>query len=165
MLSFVVLHHRKLKDISDGIGHADAALLLSKGKRQQNKSTPLLQMILFHRLTADSVSSTRYTMTTQSSSMPVLVRSNTTSLLDWASTLDHRSSNMDHQNNLKELRANRMEHRSSMLDHRTSTLDQRDHRTYTLDQRDHRTGTLYQRSKTMDRNYGAKDSHSKKLSM
>lgn len=122
-------------------------------------------MNLFCHLTDDSLSSTRYTLTTQSSSMPVLVRSNTTSHLDRASTSDHRSSNMDHQNNIKDLRTNRMENRSSILDHRTSTFDQRDHRTYTLDQRDHRTATFYQRSKTMDRNHGAKDNHSKKLSM
>ncbi|XP_011610127.2 serine/threonine-protein phosphatase 4 regulatory subunit 4 isoform X1 [Takifugu rubripes] len=125
-------------------GHGESSMLLSKD---------------------DCLSSTRYTMTTQSSSMPVLIRSNTTSLLDRVSTSDHRSSNVDHQNNVKEMRTKRMEHKSSILDHRTSTFEQTDHRTYTLDQRDHRISTLYQRSKTMDRNYGGKDSHSKKLSI
>lgn len=104
-------------------------------------------------------------MTTQSSSVPVLIRSNTTSLLDRAGTSDHRSSTADHQNSIKDLTTNRTEHRSSVSDRRTSTFEQMDHRTYVLDQRDHRIGTLYQRSKTMDRNFGVKDSHSKKLSM
>lgn len=165
MFFFLVLFYRKIKEASIGTGNVDAPMLLSKGRGYQNNITWLLQMNLFCPLTDDCLSSTRYTMTTQSSSIPLLVRSNTTSLLDRASTSDHRSSNMDHQNNIKDLRTNRMEHRSNILDHRTSTIDQRDHRTYTLDQREHRTSTLYQRSKTMDRNYGAKDSHSKKLSM
>lgn len=129
-------------------------------------------------------------MATQStSSMPVLIRSNTTSLLDRASTLehrsspmdhkstpldqrdhrtitlDHRSSNMDHRNNMMEQRTSTMDHRTSTLDHRTSTIDQRDHRPGTMDQRDHRTSTLDQRSKTMDRGCGMKDGQSRKLSM
>ncbi|TKS65081.1 Serine/threonine-protein phosphatase 4 regulatory subunit 4 [Collichthys lucidus] len=62
----------------------------------------------------DSLRTAHFTMASQSSSsMPVLIRSNTTSLLDRASTLDHRSGSMDH---------------------RTSTLEQRDHRTITLEQ-------------------------------
>ncbi|XP_013878114.1 serine/threonine-protein phosphatase 4 regulatory subunit 4 isoform X2 [Austrofundulus limnaeus] len=96
----------------------------------------------------DSLRTTHFTLTTQStSSMPVLIRSNTTGLLDQASALeqrdlrtstsdqrDHRSSTVDQRN-----------HRTSSLDqreHRTSTLDQRDNRTSTLDQRDHRTSSL-----------------------
>ncbi|XP_030260183.1 serine/threonine-protein phosphatase 4 regulatory subunit 4 isoform X3 [Sparus aurata] len=118
----------------------------------------------------DSLRTAHFTMATQSTpSMPVLIRSNTTSLLDRASTLDHRSStmehktstldqrdhrtitldhrtsNMDHRNNMMEQRTGTMDHRTSTLDHRTSTLDQRDHRTSTLDHRDHRTSTLDQR--------------------
>uniref|UniRef100_A0A3Q3K1I0 Serine/threonine-protein phosphatase 4 regulatory subunit 4 n=2 Tax=Monopterus albus TaxID=43700 RepID=A0A3Q3K1I0_MONAL len=110
-----------------------------------------------------------FTMATQStSSMPVLIRSNTTSLLDRASpldhrdqrtsTLDHRTSNMDHRNNM-------VDHRTSTTDQRTSTLDQRDHRTSAIDQRDQRTSTLEQRSKTMDRGCGVKDNQSRKLSI
>ncbi|XP_070705438.1 serine/threonine-protein phosphatase 4 regulatory subunit 4 [Pempheris klunzingeri] len=86
----------------------------------------------------DSLRTAHFTMATQSTtSMPVLICSNTTSLLDRGSTLDHR----------------------------TSTLDQREHRTNTLDQREHRTSTLDQRSKTMDRGCGVKDSQSRKLSI
>ncbi|XP_076611763.1 serine/threonine-protein phosphatase 4 regulatory subunit 4 isoform X2 [Chaetodon auriga] len=141
----------------------------------------------------DSLRTAHFTLATQSTSpMPVLIRSNTTSLLDRASTLEHRSSTMDHKtttldqrdhrtitldhrNNMMEQRTSTMDHRTSTLehrtstidqrDHRTSTLDQRDHRTSTLDQRDHRTSTLDQRSKTMDRGCGVKDSQSRKLSV
>ncbi|XP_044024702.1 serine/threonine-protein phosphatase 4 regulatory subunit 4 isoform X2 [Siniperca chuatsi] len=118
----------------------------------------------------DSLRTAHFTMATQStSSMPVLIRSNTTSLLDRASTLDHRTStmdhristldqrdhrtstldhrtsNMDHRNNMMEQRTSTMDHRTSTVDHRTSTVDQRDHRASTMDQRDHRTSTLDQR--------------------
>ncbi|XP_053301311.1 serine/threonine-protein phosphatase 4 regulatory subunit 4 isoform X1 [Pleuronectes platessa] len=56
-----------------------------------------------------------FTLSTQSiSSMPVLIRSNTTSLLDRAGTLDHRTSS---------------------IDQRTTNIDHRDHRTSTLEQR------------------------------
>ncbi|XP_068565302.1 serine/threonine-protein phosphatase 4 regulatory subunit 4 isoform X2 [Cebidichthys violaceus] len=86
------------------------------------------------------------TVTQSTSSMPVLIRSNTTSLLERASTLDHRTSSLDQR-----------DHRTSTLDHRTSSLDQRDHRTSTLDhrtssldQRDHRTSTLDHRTCNMD---------------
>ncbi|XP_051265002.1 serine/threonine-protein phosphatase 4 regulatory subunit 4 isoform X2 [Dicentrarchus labrax] len=144
----------------------------------------------------DSLRTAHFTMATQStSSMPVLIRSNTTSLLDRASTLDHRTgtldqrdhrtitldhrasnmdqrdhrtSNMDqrdHRTSNTDHRNNMMEQRTGTMDHRTSTLDQRDHRTSTLDQRDHRTSTLDQRSKTMDRGCGVKDSQSRKLSI
>lgn len=123
-------------------------------------------------LTDDSLRTAHFSMGAQSaSSMPVLIRSNTTSLLDRASTLDqrdhrpntldYRTGNMDHRNNI-------MNHRTSTLDqrdHRTSTLDQRDHRTSTLEQRDHRTSTLDQRSKTMDRGCSMKEGQSRKLSM
>ncbi|CAJ1077851.1 serine/threonine-protein phosphatase 4 regulatory subunit 4 isoform X2 [Xyrichtys novacula] len=105
----------------------------------------------------DSFRTAHFTMATQStSSMPVLIRSNTTSLLDRASTLDHRGSTMDHrtstldQRDLRtstlDHRTSNMEHRTSTLDHRTSTLDHRtstlDHRTSSIDQRDYRTSTL-----------------------
>ncbi|XP_074470951.1 serine/threonine-protein phosphatase 4 regulatory subunit 4 isoform X1 [Sebastes fasciatus] len=118
----------------------------------------------------DSLRTAHFSMATQStSSMPVLIRSNTTSLLERASTLDHRSSsmdhrtstidqrdhrtstldhrtsNMDHRNNMLEQRTGTMDHRTSTLDHRTTTIDQRDHRSSTMDQRDHRTSTLDQR--------------------
>ncbi|XP_070843858.1 serine/threonine-protein phosphatase 4 regulatory subunit 4 isoform X2 [Chaetodon trifascialis] len=138
----------------------------------------------------DSLRTAHFTLATQSTSpMPVLIRSNTTSLLERASTLehrsstmdhktttldqrdhrtitlDHRTSNMDHRNNMMEQRTSTMDHRTSTLEHRTSTIDQRDHRTSTLDQRDHRTSTLDQRSKTMDRGCTVKDSQSRKLSI
>ncbi|XP_049446891.1 serine/threonine-protein phosphatase 4 regulatory subunit 4 isoform X1 [Epinephelus fuscoguttatus] len=118
----------------------------------------------------DSMRTAHFSMATQStSSMPVLIRSNTTSLLERASTLDHRSStmdhrtstldqrdhrtstldhrasNMDHRNNMMEQRTGTMDHRTSNLDHRTTSIDQRDHRTSIMDQRDHRTSTLDQR--------------------
>uniref|UniRef100_UPI0037E769D2 serine/threonine-protein phosphatase 4 regulatory subunit 4 isoform X2 n=1 Tax=Semicossyphus pulcher TaxID=241346 RepID=UPI0037E769D2 len=104
----------------------------------------------------DSLRTAHFTMATQStSSMPVLIRSNTTSLLDRASTLDHRNSIMDHRTSPLEQRDHRtntldhrisnMDHRNNVMDHRTSSIDQRDHRTSTLDQRDHRTSTLDQR--------------------
>ncbi|XP_075968286.1 serine/threonine-protein phosphatase 4 regulatory subunit 4 [Anarhichas minor] len=83
------------------------------------------------------------TATQSTSSMPVLIRSNTTSLLERASTLDHRTSSLDQR-----------DHRTSTLDHRTSSLDQRDHRTSTLDHRtcnmDHRNNMMEQRTGTMD---------------
>ncbi|XP_059212073.1 serine/threonine-protein phosphatase 4 regulatory subunit 4 isoform X2 [Centropristis striata] len=104
----------------------------------------------------DSLRTAHFSMVTQStSSMPVLIRSNTSSLLERASTLDHRTStldqrehrtsNMDHRNNMVEQRTGTGDNRTSTLDHRTSTSDQRDHRISTLDQRDHRTSTLDQR--------------------
>ncbi|XP_068198530.1 serine/threonine-protein phosphatase 4 regulatory subunit 4 [Antennarius striatus] len=104
----------------------------------------------------DSLRTAHFTMATQStSSMPVLIRSNTTSLLDRASTLDHRTSTMDHKSSTLDQRDHRtltlehrisnMEHRNNMMEQRTGTFDQRDHRTNTLDQRDHRTNTLDQR--------------------
>ncbi|XP_040920106.1 serine/threonine-protein phosphatase 4 regulatory subunit 4 isoform X3 [Toxotes jaculatrix] len=114
----------------------------------------------------DSLRTAHFTMATQSTpSMPVLIRSNTTSLLDRASTLDHRTSSMDHRSSSVDQR----DHRSGTLDHRTSSMDHRnnmvDQRTSTLDQRDHRTSSLDQRSKTMDRGCGLKDSQSRKLSI
>lgn len=163
-VSSLVLYHRRMKEVGVGSGHADAPPSLSRGKGARN-NTARQQSNRFCRLTEDSLSSAHYTLTTQSASMPVLVRSNTTSLLERARTSEPRGSNPEHQNHLKDLRTNRTEHRSSILEHRASTLEQRDHRTFTLDQREHRAATLYQRSKTMDRNHGAKDGHSKKLSM
>ncbi|KAK2855772.1 hypothetical protein Q5P01_004507 [Channa striata] len=121
----------------------------------------------------DSLRTTHFNMATQStSSMPVLIRSNTTSLLDRASTLDHRGSTIDHRTSALDQR----DHRTSTLDHRTSNMDQRnnmidqrvstiDHRTSTLEQREHRTSTLDQHSKTMERGCGVKDSQSRKLSI
>ncbi|XP_006793629.1 serine/threonine-protein phosphatase 4 regulatory subunit 4 [Neolamprologus brichardi] len=141
----------KVKELSSGSASGKASMLTSKD---------------------DSLRTAHFSMGAQSaSSMPVLIRSNTTSLLDRASTLDqrdhrpntldYRTGNMDHRNNI-------MDHRTSTLDqrdHRTSTLDQRDHRTSTLEQRDHRTSTLDQRSKTMDRGCGMKEGQSRKLSI
>ncbi|KAM6906161.1 serine/threonine-protein phosphatase 4 regulatory subunit 4 [Lycodopsis pacificus] len=141
-------------------------------------------------LSKDDPLRTAHFSTQSTSSMPVLIRSNTTSLLERASTLDHRTSsldqrdhrtsaldhrtcNMDHRNNMMEQRTGTMNHRTTTVDqrdHRTSTLDhrtidQRDHRTSTLDHRDHRISTMDQRSKTMDRGCGVKDSQSRKLSI
>ncbi|KAF0024066.1 hypothetical protein F2P81_024696 [Scophthalmus maximus] len=127
----------KVQDLSSSSGPGKSSVLQSKD---------------------DSLRTAHFTLSTQStSSMPVLIRSNTTSLLDRASALDHRTSTLDQ----RDQRTSTLDHR----DHRTSTLDQRDHRTSTLDQRDHRTSTLDQRSKTMDRGCGVKDSQSRKLSM
>ncbi|XP_034382888.1 serine/threonine-protein phosphatase 4 regulatory subunit 4 isoform X1 [Cyclopterus lumpus] len=115
------------------------------------------------------------TATQSTSSMPVLIRSNTTSLLERASTLDHRTSSLDQRDHITSTLAHRpckMDHRNNMmelrtgtLDHRTSTIDQRDHRTSPLDQRDHRISTMDQRSKTMDRGCRVKDGQSRKLSI
>ncbi|XP_026163997.1 serine/threonine-protein phosphatase 4 regulatory subunit 4 isoform X2 [Mastacembelus armatus] len=127
----------------------------------------------------DSLRTAHFTMATQStSSMPVLIRSNTTSLLDRTSTLDHRgstqdqrdhrTSNIDHRNNTMDQRTSTTDYRTNAIDqrdHRTSTLDNRDHRTSTIEQRDQRTTALDQRSKTMDRGCGVKDSQSRKLSI
>ncbi|XP_026196846.1 serine/threonine-protein phosphatase 4 regulatory subunit 4 isoform X2 [Anabas testudineus] len=112
----------------------------------------------------DSMRTTHFTMATQSTtSMPVLIRCNTASLLDRASTLDHRSSITDHRTSTLDQR----DHRTSNVDHRN--MDQRtctvDHRSSNLEHRDHRTSTLDQRSKTMDRGCGVKDSQSRKLSI
>ncbi|XP_074541075.1 serine/threonine-protein phosphatase 4 regulatory subunit 4 isoform X2 [Halichoeres trimaculatus] len=118
----------------------------------------------------DSFRTAHFTMASQAtSSMPVLIRSNTTSLLDRASTLDHRSSTMDHRTGTLDQRDHRtntldhrtstldhrtsnmdhrtsnMDHRNNVMDHRTSSIDQRDYRTSTLDQRDHKTSTMDQR--------------------
>ncbi|KAG7233586.1 hypothetical protein INR49_006861 [Caranx melampygus] len=148
----------KVKDLSSTSGPGKSSMLQSKD---------------------DSLRTVHFTMATQStSSMPVLIRSNTTSLLDRATTMDHRAStleqrdhrtgNMDHRNNMMDQRTATMDHRtniSDQRDHRSSTLDQRDHRTGTLDQRDHRTSTVDQRSKTMDRDCGVRESQSRKLSM
>ncbi|KAM4713377.1 serine/threonine-protein phosphatase 4 regulatory subunit 4 isoform 2-T2 [Anableps anableps] len=110
----------------------------------------------------DSVRTAHFSLTTQStSSMPVLIRSKTTSLLDQASVLEqreHRTSTLDH-------RTGNRDHRNNMMEHRTSSLEEREHRTSTLDHRDHRTSTLGQRSKTMERGSGMKDSQSRKLSI
>ncbi|TNN44783.1 Serine/threonine-protein phosphatase 4 regulatory subunit 4 [Liparis tanakae] len=109
--------------------------------------------------------------TQSTSSMPVLIRSNTISLLDRASTLDHRTSSLDQRDHITSTLPHRtcqMDRRNNMMeqrtmDHRTSATDQRDHRT--LDQRDHRISTMDQRSKTMDRGCRVKDGQSRKLSM
>ncbi|XP_029352882.1 serine/threonine-protein phosphatase 4 regulatory subunit 4 isoform X2 [Echeneis naucrates] len=121
----------------------------------------------------DSLRNIQFTMATQStSSVPVLIRSNTTSLLDRANTLDHRTGSIDHRdqrtgtlghrtntidhrNNMVDQRTGTVEHRtstvdqrdhrSSTLDHRTSGVNQRDHKTSSVDQRDHRTSSLDQR--------------------
>ncbi|XP_028996657.1 serine/threonine-protein phosphatase 4 regulatory subunit 4 isoform X2 [Betta splendens] len=117
----------------------------------------------------DCLRTTHFTMSTQStSSMPVLIRCNTTSLLDRSSNLDHRSSTTDHRTSILDQRDHRtsnVDHRSNMMEQRTTTLDHRDHKTSTLDHRDHRTSTLDQRSKTMERVCGVKDSQSRKLSI
>ncbi|XP_032364388.1 serine/threonine-protein phosphatase 4 regulatory subunit 4, partial [Etheostoma spectabile] len=111
----------------------------------------------------DSLRTAHFSLVTQSSSsMPVLIRSNTTSLLDRVGTLDHRTStldqrdhrtsNMDHRNNLMEQRTGKMDHRTSTIDqrdHRPSSLDQREHRPSLLDQRDHRPSTLDQRDHSL----------------
>ncbi|XP_072218975.1 serine/threonine-protein phosphatase 4 regulatory subunit 4 [Leuresthes tenuis] len=111
----------KVKDVSSSSGSGKSSMLSSKD---------------------DSARTAHFTMTTQSTStMPVLIRSNTTSFLDRASILEHRASTLDQRN------------------HRASTLEQRDHRKNTLD----RTSTLDQRSKTTDR--GMKDGQSRKLSI
>ncbi|XP_017293768.1 serine/threonine-protein phosphatase 4 regulatory subunit 4 isoform X3 [Kryptolebias marmoratus] len=99
----------------------------------------------------DSMRTTHFTMTTQSTScMPVLIRSNTTSLLDQASAMDQRDlrTNMLDQKDHRTSTLDQRDHRTSTLDqrnHRTSSLDQREHRTSTLEQRDHRTSSLDQR--------------------
>ncbi|XP_060908774.1 serine/threonine-protein phosphatase 4 regulatory subunit 4 isoform X2 [Labrus mixtus] len=112
----------------------------------------------------DSLRTAHFTMATQStSSMPVLIRSNTTGLLDRASALEHRSSSstMDHRTSTLDQRDHRssaLDHRTSNMDHRTSTIDHRtstmDHRTSTMDHRtstmDHRTITMDHRTSTMD---------------
>ncbi|XP_067428871.1 serine/threonine-protein phosphatase 4 regulatory subunit 4 isoform X2 [Thunnus thynnus] len=132
----------KVKELSGGSGPGKSSMLTSKD---------------------DSLRTAHFTMATLSqtqstSSMPVLIRSNTTSLLDRTSTLDHRTITLDQR-----------DHRTSTMDqrdHRTITLDQRDHRTSTLDQRENRTSTLDQRSKSIDqRSSGVKDSQSRKLSI
>ncbi|XP_054474860.1 serine/threonine-protein phosphatase 4 regulatory subunit 4 [Anoplopoma fimbria] len=97
------------------------------------------------------------TATQSSSSMPVLIRSNTTSLLERASTLDHRRSSMDHRTSSLDQRDHRtstLDHRTCNMDHRNNMMEQRtgtmDHRTTTMDQRDHRTSTMDHRTTTMD---------------
>ncbi|TKS65102.1 Serine/threonine-protein phosphatase 4 regulatory subunit 4 [Collichthys lucidus] len=137
-----------------------------KVKELNSPSGPKKSSVLLSK--DDSLRTAHFTMASQSSSsMPVLIRSNTTSLLDRASTLDHRSGSMDHRTSTLEQRDHRtitleqrtssMDHRTSTLDHRTTTIDQRDHRTSTLDhrtttidQRDHRTSTLDHRTTTID---------------
>ncbi|XP_062270935.1 serine/threonine-protein phosphatase 4 regulatory subunit 4 [Scomber scombrus] len=125
----------------------------------------------------DSLRTTHFTMATLSqtkstSSMPVLIRSNTTSLLDRTSILDLRTSNMDQRDHRtstmdqRDHRTSTMDQRDHRTNHRTSTIDQRDHRTSTMDQRDHRTSTMDQRSKSIDqRSSGLKEGQSRKLSI
>jgi len=96
------------------------------------------------------------TATQSTSSMPVLIRSNTISLLDRASTLDQR----DHITSTLPHKTRQMDRRNNMMEQRTM-----DHRTSATDQRDHRTSTMDQRSKTMDRGCRVKDGQSRKLSM
>ncbi|XP_042245805.1 serine/threonine-protein phosphatase 4 regulatory subunit 4 isoform X2 [Thunnus maccoyii] len=142
----------KVKELSGGSGPGKSSMLTSKD---------------------DSLRTAHFTMATLSqtqstSSMPVLIRSNTTSLLDRTSTLDHRTITLD-QRDHRTSTMDQRDHRTITLDqrdHRTSTLDQRDHRTSTLDQRENRTSTLDQRSKSIDqRSSGVKDSQSRKLSI
>ncbi|XP_076021395.1 serine/threonine-protein phosphatase 4 regulatory subunit 4 isoform X2 [Genypterus blacodes] len=98
----------------------------------------------------DSLRTTHFTMATLSqtastSSVPVLIRSNTTSLLDRTS--------MDHRTSMKDRRTNTLDHRTSMKDHRASSVD-------------HITNTLEQRNNTIDqRSNGTKDTQSRKLSI
>ncbi|XP_056284039.1 serine/threonine-protein phosphatase 4 regulatory subunit 4 isoform X2 [Pseudoliparis swirei] len=96
------------------------------------------------------------TATQSTSSMPVLIRSNTISLLDRASTLDQR----DHITSTLPHKTRQMDRRNNMMEQRTM-----DHRTSATDQRDHRTSTMDQRSKTMDRGCRVKDGQSRKLSI
>ncbi|XP_029985028.1 serine/threonine-protein phosphatase 4 regulatory subunit 4 isoform X2 [Sphaeramia orbicularis] len=141
----------KVKDLSSSSGSGKSSMILSKD---------------------DSLRTAHFTMATLSqtpstSSMPVLIRSNTTSLLERTSTSDHRTSTSDHRSSTLDHRSSTLDHRTSTLDHRTGTLDHRtgtlDHRTSTLD---HRTSTLDHRSKTIDqRSSGGKDSQSRKLSI
>lgn len=39
MFPFVVLYHRKMKEVSAGTGRTDASMLLSKGKGERNDVT------------------------------------------------------------------------------------------------------------------------------
>ncbi|KAF3703294.1 Serine/threonine-protein phosphatase 4 regulatory subunit 4 [Channa argus] len=135
----------KVRDLSSSSGLGKSSMLQSK---------------------EDSLRTTHFTMATQStSSMPVLIRSNTTSLLDRASALDqrdHRTSTLEHRTSTLDHRTSNMDHRNNMIDQRASTID---HRTSTLDQREQRTSALDQHSKTMERGCGVKDSQSRKLSI
>ncbi|XP_029282175.1 serine/threonine-protein phosphatase 4 regulatory subunit 4 isoform X2 [Cottoperca gobio] len=137
----------KVKELSSMSGPGKSSMLLSKD---------------------DSLRTAHFSMATKSTaSMPVLIRSNTTSLLERAGTLDHRNNMMDQRDHRTSTLDHR-DHRTSTLDQRdqrTSTLDQRDHWTSALDQRDYRTSALDQRSKTMDRGCGVKDSQSRKFSI
>ncbi|XP_038161313.1 serine/threonine-protein phosphatase 4 regulatory subunit 4 isoform X2 [Cyprinodon tularosa] len=110
----------------------------------------------------DSGRMAHFTLTTQStSSMPVLIRSKTTSLLDQAGMLEQR----DPRTSKLDPRTGNREHRNNMMEHRTSSLEEREHRTISLDHRDPRTSTLGQRSKTMERGSGMMDSQSRRLSI
>ncbi|KAM3849524.1 serine/threonine-protein phosphatase 4 regulatory subunit 4-like, partial [Diretmus argenteus] len=108
----------KLKESGGAIGPGKASMLSSN---DDSLRTP--------HFTVVTLSPTPST----SSSMPVLIRSNTTSLLDRASTTLDRTSTVDHRTTTTlDQRSNTLDHRTSTLDHRTSTLDQR---SKTIDQR------------------------------
>ncbi|XP_030577329.1 serine/threonine-protein phosphatase 4 regulatory subunit 4 isoform X7 [Archocentrus centrarchus] len=131
----------KVKELSSTSGSGKASMLSSKD---------------------DSLRTSHFSMGAQSaSSMPILIRSNTTSLLDRAGTLDQR----DHRANTLDYRTGNIDHRNNIMDHRTNTLEQRDHRAIANDQRDHRSSALEQRSKTMDRGCRGKEGQSRKLSI
>nr|XP_043904741.1 serine/threonine-protein phosphatase 4 regulatory subunit 4 isoform X2 [Solea senegalensis] len=142
----------KIKEFSSSSGSVLNGTSVLRSKTCETSSHSL-----FHHLRCfidDSLRTAHFTLTSQStSSMPFLICSNTSSLLE------NRTSSKDHGSSKTDRRTNVLDHRTGLVDHRTSTLD---HRTTALD---YRTRTLDQRSRTMERGCGVKDSQSRKLSV
>lgn len=184
-----VLCFRKVNDLRSSSGFGKASISQSKGFNYVHS----LIKTVFRMITVmgsscccclrknflcldDSLRTTHFTMATLSqtqstSSMPVLIHSNSATLLNRCSSgelrsitidqRDHKTSSLDHWNNLMDQQTSNVDHRdprTSALNQRTSTMEQRDHRittlnhrTSTMDQREHRNSTTDNRTSTMDK--------------
>ncbi|KAF7644696.1 hypothetical protein LDENG_00217410 [Lucifuga dentata] len=103
-------------------------------KLKESSSTPGPGKTCMLPSNDDSVRTAHFTMATLSqtpsaSSVPVLIRSNTTSLLDRTSTMDHRTSMKDHRTCVS------LDHRTRTLEQRSKSIDQHSSGTKDMDSR------------------------------
>ncbi|XP_034018304.1 LOW QUALITY PROTEIN: serine/threonine-protein phosphatase 4 regulatory subunit 4 [Thalassophryne amazonica] len=127
----------KVKELSGASGARKSSVLRSKDDSLRTAHFPMATI----------------SPTLSTPSMPVLIRSNTSSLLDRPSTLEHKSSSVEQRNSIKEYRTSAVEPKASTLNNRGST-------------KDHRISSVDQHSKTAEQHSsGTKDNPSRKLSV
>ncbi|KAG9336566.1 hypothetical protein JZ751_002913, partial [Albula glossodonta] len=118
-------HKRHERDLLDQKKEKEENLLLEMEQLERQQSDGKLTIDKHADKKHDTLRSHHFSATstsmspTPSTSMPVLIRSNTTN------TLDHRSNTLDHRSNTLDHRSNTLDHRSNTLDHRSNTLDHR----------------------------------------